>query len=139
MAPTSATAPVTPLAESGPEGSANIEAAAPGVTVVKPAKKLPGWAAWLLLLFIPLSFSLFIAGLVGLFIMTDTDEKTWLGQTYYASQYRRLIAWNPICNSIFFNAGILGTMFGIHRLREHRSLYRCTTLCPSTTSGGHPR
>lgn len=55
----------------------------------------------------------------GLFVLSDTKQETWIGQTEFGAFYRKLIDWNPMCSNIMFNGGILGLMLTGSMLRKH--------------------
>ena len=41
----------------------------------------------------------------------DNDQSTWLGQSWFGSQWRRLINWNQFISAATLNGGLLGGLY----------------------------
>ena len=102
----------------------------------KTPKELKPWQAWFTTLCIPIFISMFFCAVLGLVVLTgqsvnginvcytglheetsacdsweclaDEKQSTWLGQSWFGTQWRRLIDFNGFFSAAFLNGGILG-------------------------------
>lgn len=94
----------------------------------KTPKELKPWQAWFTTLCIPFFISMFLCALLGLFVLTDEKQSTWLGQSWFGLQWRRLVDFNGFFSAAFLNGGILGTITAYVRLREHQTAKQYRTF-----------
>ncbi|DBA78816.1 hypothetical protein WJX77_001668 [Trebouxia sp. C0004] len=90
----------------------------------KVPKELRAWQAWFTALCIPVFLAMFTCSMLGLYVLTDEDSSTWLGQSWFGHQWRRLINYNQFFSAATLNGGLLGSLIASFRLKEHRSAQR---------------
>jgi len=69
---------------------------------------------------LPLGFIAFSVGIVGLFVLLDSQETSSLSQSAFGQLWRKAIAQNPFLQAFMLNFGGIGFFYSIHRLREHK-------------------
>lgn len=62
----------------------------------------------------------------------DQKQTTWLGQSYFGSQWRRLIEFNQVFSAACLNGGLLGTFNTPTIMCCARSLHVTYVPCPGT-------
>jgi len=89
--------------------------------VIKP-ELLPARTLYLYYLLLPVLITVFVSGLVGVFILQDQQLEYSISKTYLAETYRKLIAFNPIISALLVNVPVLGLLYVGLRLQGHRAV-----------------
>ncbi|KAL3150287.1 hypothetical protein ABBQ32_000137 [Trebouxia sp. C0010 RCD-2024] len=86
----------------------------------KPPKELKPWQWWFTILSLPVFVSMFLCAMLGVFVLTDQKQSTWLSQSFFGIQWRRLIDFNQVFSAGCLNGGLLGAVIAYVRLSEHQ-------------------
>jgi len=86
-----------------------------------PPKELPAWKAVFTTLCLPVCVLMVFTALAGLIVLTDPENKTWLGQSWFGTNWRKLMDYNSMFSAFFLNGGLLGGVIAYARLKEHRT------------------
>ncbi|GIL78392.1 hypothetical protein Vretifemale_7807 [Volvox reticuliferus] len=93
----------------------------------------PVVVAGLVLLF-PFCLAAFVVGILGMRILLDEDSSSGLSQSVFGQYYKRLIAINPFFSALLFNGGMIGSMFCVTKLLEHRRAVKRAKKGPAAAS-----
>ncbi|KXZ50179.1 hypothetical protein GPECTOR_17g816 [Gonium pectorale] len=83
-----------------------------------------------IIVLLPVCFTIMIMGILGIQILMDTESKSFLSQTEFGRLYRKLTSVNPFFSAMFVNGGMIGTMFAITKLVEHRRAVKSAAAAP---------
>lgn len=114
-----------PKAESN---NAQVAAPQPANQSEAPAGRLPKelrpWQVAFTYACMPVFLSMFTCAILGLYVIQDKEQTSWLSHTWFGEQWRMAVAWNQFINSGMLNGGLLGSVIASVRLKEHRAARR---------------
>ena len=114
-----------------------------------PPKELPAWKAVFTTLCLPVCVLMVFTALAGLIVLTgtaaqrvacyslfmsyfditcssvnmhytaDPENKTWLGQSWFGTNWRKLMDYNSMFSAFFLNGGLLGMIFLLYTQAPH--------------------